>query len=988
MIEQYIYTRVDGGSAQKDYGHGLAATTEGIVGELKSDVSTIARYSNTTVDGEGRRVKVFEKRNLGTGNFAAFQQSVRFAERSAAGDLEDGDERLLYYSSTNRPQFLSHGYVCDIYDEAGTMLDPDRWFALKFVDYNTNLKEPELAATECLPPAATPLEPLPEVLEKAGLPLESFVTAVRACFDTENQDTIELIELDFTRPDAQELGGQILRWIFHFLPFAMRRQADFSSCYDTGCGGHEFAIAMIPSAMLIKERNGRISFKSMPSSAKYGYIFADGRVMHQKLSGRVDFDTSGSLYAAWLEQVIRRVYELPTDRGLELLRTLDKIYSTFDGLIRALPGKEQCGTELYDALCFAYLRTGFYRGEHIPEADREVMDKAAPVADFVETLLSFEDADTLRPLVPDILDLICEDAARGYDERLVKLLCLLRTKLADGPEVREVLDIWLARLIDSSDSATLREALDGYFAVTGEGERIPALERVFFPQVGTPRRWEIAGISWDKEAGEARARLWINGVVTEKDRWSAYLEQTKQVFETLATFAPANLAALVDRQLIPPMDAPSGDFSDMGALILCEDSLLRAFSGNAPVREKIEGFYDLIYDQLMRLCVNKIDDLGREPQKVIACLGQIRAAFKDAAGIEKGRFYLRELLNEALNEWLNATKEQINGQQKEKPTYLEDEPELHRHMAAELVYAYKAGADQELIRSAYMLTCWFLCKDSFSYRTREWYLNEIDGVMWFRNKLNATIVGTPTIAAVAEYLNSARMDYPTFLSVCGEFGQERESESLQVLKLLLELYDNGELPELESELLVYYAVCRDRRAAPEQRGRAFIRCFERVLEQKGGRGLIKLLNDFPNAEEQIEEDPKEEETGRFNIGKLMDFSKKLSKRSEPEEPEEYVRRDGLYPWMQTDEELLRSLAEAVRGCRDLLQDEMKEDEMLCPDLVTAVLDLAPADSTLIRSGRVVNTLLSDYWEEIRTGGTPAKKAMNELKKKGAFNTGR
>lgn len=988
MIDQYIYTRLDSGGSKRDYGHGLAATTSGITGELPADISAISRYSNTTVDGEGKRVKIFEKRNLGTGHFAAFQQSVRFAERSAAGDLPEGDERLLYYSSTNRPQFLSHGYVCDIYDASGAMLDPDRWFSLPFVDYNVNLKQPVLGQIEQLPPPQEPLEPLAQVLEKAGLSLEDFITAVRASFDTENRDTIALIALDFTRPDAQQLGAQLLRWLFHFLPFAMRRQADFSTCYDTGCGGHDFALALIPTAMLVQERGGRITFRGMPSSAKYGYIFANGRCVHQKLSDRPDFDASGSLYALWLEQVIRLVHGQPREAGLQTLALLDQIYAAFDTMIRSQSDKTQCKTDYYDALCWAYLRSTLYHGDHIVQADDAVSALPDQAQLYVEALLSFEDKSVLRELVPNILDAACTAAAGGYDPAWLTLICRLRNEVARTPEVEEVLHIYLAKLFDAADEAKLQPALDAYFRLTApdggaSDGRLAVLERLFFPDgVRSEKRWTLAGTSNTPEMGEKRAALWIGSAVTERTAHRVYMGQVRQALETAAGFTPEHLAALLDKEPFPAIDVTSGTFSDVAALVDCLGSLERTFEDAPDVFERISNFYcTTLKEPLLERCNRQIEQLSARPEQIIAYLKEIRSAFHDVLDTGDGATLAKSFQDKSLKKWLETAKAQLDADARQL-TYLPDSPELHQSMVEELVHASKSG-DPGDIADAYQYTFAFLMSESYHHRTKSWFEDAPD----IRNRLH-TIPGRipdsnsfklSAVDVMNRYLNSERQDYETFAHICKGYRPEVLDASIP---MLVELFDRGELPSLQVEMLAYCAVRSGQNAAEPQKEQMLAKGLAWILDQKDPRALVGLLNRYPGAEKRSDEPAEEAPEDAAPFGKLLKFSKKLAKRP-AEDAQAYSPRPGRYPWMETNAALFTALESAVKSMRALLQAEMERDELLCPDLIAAIFALAPPESQLYEAGRAISSLLNSYWEGIKPG-PEAKKAMNELRKKGAF----
>lgn len=976
MIDQYVYTRNDSGSNKKDYGHGLAAKTAGVTPELGSDASSISRYNNDNVDHNGNRVKIIEKRNIGGGRFIALQQSVRLPEMIAAGDIPAGDERLLYFSSTDRPQLLSHGFISDVFDDTVAMTDPDRWFYLDYIDYNVNLKMPELDRLLELPDNSTPLEPLQTVLSKAGMSVDTFITAVRASFDTENWDTIELIEVDFTRSDAKELSAQILRWLFHFLPFAMRRQADFSTCYDSGCGGHEYSLAIIPSAMLVKERGGRVTFRGMQNSARFGYIIADDTCIHQKLSGRKDFDTSGSLYARWLEGVIRCVYGEPHESGLETLKKLDGIYSALDRPIRNRPIGRQCRTETYDALIWAYLCNTVYEGEHIDMADDFARLTESPKA-YIEELFSLEDRRLLSDLAPEILDDASAMAEKGVSDGWLDAVFRL-TKALDGfSEGRDVLNIYLARTLDLADGASLERETERYFNIVKE-QRSVLLESSFFPMAPVePRRWALAGTDPSGSRGAMRAEKWLRGRITALDDCGRYLEQIESVLSQFSGFSQEHLVSLLSESMIPLPRFTDCGFADMAGLVGCMGRLAELFKDAPVVSDAANRFMsENVSDRILNCLEKHTAGLAVAPESIVDCLEDINSSFAPVRNDPKGAKLKLYYMEKCLNVWIHTAAEQYSRARSEgaRVTFCANESGLHERMTDALLHAKETGCGDTQLGKAYQNACWFMCSDAYTHRTKKWFL-DFPRI----NEKAASCFGArhallDSIESISKYIGSGTLDFERFRMLIPHAGES------SALRIIMDLYDRDELPELGAEMVAYYGVLLGRSKTAEDPNCAMTDAFRRLISKKGCMELKNLLDRYPSAQPGFKD--ADEDNGGFG-----GFLRKIAQKPKTDE-KEYVPRTGEYPWMTVNHTLFIALEEAIKREKDRVLNEFRADEMNCPELISAVYDLAPSRSEFAANSRRVNNLLCCLWESQKPSNSMAKKAMSELKKKGAIDQSR
>ncbi|MCD8144613.1 MAG: hypothetical protein LUD79_04660 [Oscillospiraceae bacterium] len=983
MIEQYIYTRSDSAGANRSFGHGVAYSTEGIAGAVKTDVSNISRYSGDTVDATGAYVKVLEKRNLPNCNSqAAIQQSVLFPGRNrAAAELPEDDESRLYLSTTVRPQFLTHGYVCDLYGSAGTMLNPDLWFYPDFIDYNVNLKPPVLEQMEDLPHRATPLRPLAAVLKDVGFSLDQFVSMVRTCFDTENEATILLIEVDYTRPDARELGAQLLRWIFHLLPFGMRRQADFSTCYDLNCGGNEYCLALVPASMVVEVR-GRLTINRAPTSVRYGYLYARGAYAHNKMAGSAEFDAQGSSYGLWLGQVIRTIYEQPPETQQETLRVLDEIYTYFDGFMKTQPAKQQTKTEFYDVLCRLYHAGQGYQGPKIPEADQVVNEVKGKNQSLVETLLELEDKTVLRPLNAWLLKRACQGVKKGYSVTWMKLLCRICTEVQQSKWDKCLMDSFLARLLDGEKP---EEQLEEYFALRGleedSPERFAALERVFFCEElleSDKNNWKLSGADSSAEAGLRRANAWLDALMDENSDWSSFLEQQEEIFLTLGNFTPAHMAALLG---VLPAERPQGaNLADISLACIKKQRLESYFVESSQLCERISNYYQEEIRAMLH-AEGSADNglmarLDNEEITVIDALDELLNVFGgENQSLEGGKL------------WRQYVRYVIEAARDDK-NRMGDRPELHQQIVEHIRALYKNGQNPEELNVLYRQAASYMVNGKYTGRSLQWY-QDFSSVMDTvplevlpdNQREGDDILKFPV--CMAEFLRRNPQDYMAYTQLRASFnGRDMPGHALQEL---YRLFKRNESRELAPDLLAYYACFLAKSGLEPEKVRArYAKVYLQILNRWGGDELAALLDQFATAEQVPQgwgEEPPVRDTGGkggFALKKLIPI--KASREPEPPRPP----RAGAHKWMVTDAMLLDSLGQSLQDTA-VYRNEMVRNEMFAPRLARAIYDLSPRGTVL--NGRAVKLCcqVQEIWASLETKPAPAKKEMHELKKQGVFD---
>lgn len=941
MIEQYIYTRMDGGNT-KDFGHGIACATPGIVGKLATDVSNISRYYGKTTDAEGNAVRILEKRTLGDGSLFVLQQAVRFSERSAAGDVSPDDTRLRYYSSTNRPQFLTHGLVCDMADEANVTIDPDQWFYQNLVDYNVNLDMPKLSPLERLPVVATPLKSLPDILERMHLSMDTFVSVVRSCFDTCRWDTITLIEMDYTQPDYQELSAQFLRWLYRLLPFGMRQSVNFSTAYDSSCGGRDYSVALVSTTMLTEERNGRITLRIMPSSVRYGYLFAHNRCTHQSISDHTEFDKSGSVYAVWLEEVIRGICGETQECAEQTLETLNDIYRVIDEELHGEDLKTKCHAETMDALIWAYLHNAFPNTAHLTAADSAAESAARQsAAHYFDALLERQDHKLAEKFLHDVLDEAVETTDR---RRWGAFLQKAEQALGSNSELEKAKTDLLIHLLDDPDltqnGAALREEWDIYAKLFPKSAS-RQLEEAFFPQQG------------DAASGLARAKVWFDSAVSTGDA-KTYLSDIIAISDTLSNFSQEHLKPLVD--FLPKPQVSVCSLEQLQEVVEAILGLKTKYKRN----DRMKEFYDEVVKSCVSRCKQTLATLNNEPSQLLPVLIQIDDIFRNAKDYSSEK---AELMQMAINLWLQE-REKERSDKSNAVSLFEDTPELPKRLFDAIQAAKKSHVDPNNLMAVLDCGCAYLCSGQYSSESKKTYA-EFPNLGTKFLKPAEPGASVETVCALKDYFGGD-LGYKRFERCC----KQNERDCLAVL---LRLYRNGELPELPPEIAAYsyYLDGMDKNDPNAELAQA----FQTILSVKGIKGLVDLLGMYPSAPPKADGKDDGEISAKVKhiVRRLLKADKKHGKR-ETERPTEYQPREGRFPWMCTDDKLMDALEKGLVGESAVENVVSQEDG---EPLLRSILDLCPKDSSLHRRGLVLIDELLRRWKADGFNVNRAKKVLHE-----------
>jgi hypothetical protein len=990
MIDQYIYTRADGKkrtqyNGAKTFGFGMLGYTQGIQPALLEQLGKCAKYGfqdereeKVPLDAQGGQLQIFAKRKVpNCGEYATFQKSYQLFHLPK-GVTDPVEEEK--YSSDARPLPITHGYVCSVYDPSELFHDPDQWFYLDYTDYNVNVRQATLTQQETLPSHPTPLWPLGQVLERVGLSIDQFVTAVRASFDAENYKTLVYLEVDMSQPDSYEVGAQLLRWMYHFLPFAMRREADYSTCYNKNCNGGDYTIVLVPTGV------GQSPVRS--AQVGFGYLFSQNQVVHTRTAKRVDFDASGSPYALWLEQVIRSVYQQEMEEAQQTLAALKEIYRWFDGLVRGLAEDDQCRTENYDAALWAYLKQGVYEGPHIPAADEGVTQSSEGDLAAIRTLLRFGDTVPLDILGVHIVVGSCQACQQGYSPDWVSLLTQVEGRKLPQLKhpLQEMFSVYLARALDEAPEGQVAQTYEDYLRLRREGGAedgvlAVTLENALFP--GNGRFWEMAGVSDSPENGAARISRWAGERLEGSANFSDYLSKVDDLVETAAQFQPEHFRQVMEQLTQGGLSkaatlAEHAGFQELAQCALSEGKMVELFPDLA---DPIQDGYGFLKELLMHRC----ETLIQESHDLIGLMEETASAFLPI----KEQPVAVDLWNALMTQQMGRLADREKVKKEQLPLLLPDRPDLHRAATDQLHLAKELQVDSPTREAFYYQVCKYILQcDQYSHLTKELLLSleeeaqEVDLRQLARE--NQTTWLYSAVMVLVEFVRSGSYGYESFENAKDNYPPPQEDkQGIQervCLKALYRMFRNGRLDELEPELVDYYFHCVEepesqKNGEPEEQlisKRSGV--YETLLERKGEPALLALLESYPSSEPSGEE---AEEEKKGLLGKL-----KLPRRTVEEEPAE--PRFASFPWMKTTSQLLVVLTQ-VLGNEKRFEQLCQADPLACPKLMEGLMALAPEGTDQHRAAKELNTQLWQLYQSSAYQSGEATKELKALRKSGAYS---
>jgi hypothetical protein len=767
--------------------------------------------------------------------------------------------------------------------------------------------------------------------------------------------------------------------MYHFLPFAMRREADYSTCYNKNCNGGDYTIVLVPTGV------GQSPVRS--TQVGFGYLFSQGQVVHTRTAKRVDFDASGSPYALWLDQVIRSVYAQEEGAARETLANLKEIYRWFDGLVRGLPEDNQCRTENYDAALWAYLKKGVYEGTHIPEADEVVSQSSEADLTAIRTLLSFGDTVPLDILGVHIVVDSCRACQQGYSPDWVSLLTQVEGRnLAQlNHPLQEMFSIYLARALDEAPEGQVAQTYEDYLRLRREGGAedgvlAMTLENTLFP--GNGRFWEMAGVSASPENGAARIARWAGERLEGCTSFSEYLGRVDDLVETAAQFRPEHFSQVMNQLTQGGLSkaatlAEEARFQELAQCASSEGKMVARFPELA---DPIQDGYGFLKELLMHRC----EALILESHDLIGLMEETASAFLP----RKDEPVAADLWNALMSQQMARLGDREKVKKEQLPLLLPDRPDLHRAATDQMHLAKELHVDIRTRESFYYQVCKYILQcDQYSHLTKELLLSLEEEAQEIGLRQLARESASWLYSAMmvlVEFVRSGSYGYEGFENAKDNYPPHQEDkqgvQERVCLKALYRMFRNGRLDEMEPELVDYYYHCvvepEIQKAGVTERELISARSqvYEILLERKGESALLALLEGYPSSE-QSQEEVEEEKKGL--LGKL-----KLPRRVVEEEPVE--PRHASFPWMKTTSQLFDTLAQVLVNEKrfELLA---QADPLACPKLMEGLVALAPEGTQMHKEAKELNTQLWQLYQNSAYQSGEATKELKALRKSGAYS---
>jgi hypothetical protein len=799
---------------------------------------------------------------------------------------------------------------------------PEQWGGFPFWRGGTEV--PKQLSTLAAPDLKKrPMLPLGQTLRHFGMDTSGFVRLIRSCFDAEQSGELVLIAMDPQKEGAEEMALQLLGWLFRFLPMAMRRRVDCTTCLGQGWTGHA-VVGFVPLER-IQVKDGKLTVSGGLGLAGGGTLFARGRV--ERLGNKPTRPTvAGSLYGQWLESLVAWVEKRPAAQAERGMRALNQVYLRFDDMIASLPEGERCKLNYYDALCWNYLMSaGDETAKRVPARG----DLA-----YFEDLLAFGSWPEVVRSVGKMLDALESLYVAPASARLIRLM----TKIVqlDGVEedlsrAQELLTVFLSRDMEVAEIGESSAVSAKYLQLMASGgmsraEALEYLERSFFPdkfpvspELRSPQLWHRLGTSRLSTEGARRCSDWVGSY--------------------------ANLALNAEE------------------LMECPEIILRELDGFQP--ELLSLTLDaLLGAQEARCYYAKLEILPTHLTTCCRCISQVRETLPKDYWAVAERYYTKlflQLGREYLAYWRgNYTLVGIC--------------DLMTEFRREGRGRNEDGLMKELIVAQCNAICeydWDTLKECMGKENEEilqrlWQVLDQLEEFWLGGDLGEQLcsqICRYVLHALPPYVNDhwlvaqtevrqglPRRGYYLELLALREFlgSSEQSLEQLQrcirvyhvpggamqdMMKVLYRLFGRGGLERLELVALQGIYVASAKRLKASQ-----LEVFRAVCQVRGGAALLTLLENWPSA-------PVAEEVTGFRRKRV-----------------EGKRRGGAYSWLKTDENLLSALEQLSRD-KAVLMKAAEGTENFFFRLMEEVNQLAPVGTCGRKTAVQINTNLLELLEK-------------------------
>ncbi len=866
MAEQYVYTRAQ---SERGTASGFTCRTEGVVGAVQKEIQSLALTDHTIRDFAGEFLPVWEKLALSGRQDKVILQLTR-QKRTAEGIIQ-----------------TSSGYVLDLKEEL--LVHPAAWGGL---DYQIQPEQLSLA------PVAVPLKPLDLVLEFFQITPEQFLQLLKSCFDAKVSGTVTLIGVDFSRTEAIPMGNQLMLWIFSLLPHALRRELNYTTCYQ-GPWNSGYHLGLVASSLL-EQSGGQVTGFYRSILGQGGTIFYRGQVDLDQNAPHMGYPAENSIYSQWLEAAIHQARFPGKVRAEQILANVDAVYRGFDRMIYSLPEEDRFRSNYYDALCWNLMQRG--------GAQRKGGVDRHDLACF-EDLLAFGSWPSVIDSLEGMLDALEQSSAGPASPQLIRLMT--KMVLLDGAEgtlgrARELLSAFLARDMEAADMGESSAISARYLQLmTDSGmERSAALHflgRVFFPDSvppeADPALWDRIGTSRLAKEGLRRCNDWMIGYV--------------------------NVCLNAEE------------------LIECADTVLRELNGMTnPLLE--QAMDCLLGAQETRSYYAKLEILPAHLQTCVQCISGAWTRAPEAHRLVAERYYnrlLKLLCRQYISYWTGrndlcalcnlANSVPQNSWTGPEHSYLR---ELALAQCADICeYDWEKlklqlnGEDSAILQRLWQVMD-FLEALQLHLELRNQLTRQV--CRYVLHRVPAYVNDDWIVCEVREREDLRREGYYLELLTIRTFlqGKEQTLERLQyciklhhlpgelmndMTKFLYRVFHQGGMSRLSLPAIEgFYIASRERLKISQ------LEVFRAVCRVRGGDALIELLHCWPTAP----------------------MAENLSVRQQKHT--QALRREAAYPWLKTNQSLMDALARLSQD-HETLTLAARGSETFYMDLAQAIEDLAP-----------------------------------------------
>ena len=888
MAEQYVYTRSK--SKQGNFS-GFTCRTEGIVGTVQREVQTLAMKECRIKNDRNGYVPVWEKRVLSGGyDRVILQQTV-------------------YTAKADRFTQTSSGYVLDLNEEL--LNHPLAWGGLS---YEVQDGEPISLA-----PQAISLRPLSEVLAFYNMSGARLLQLIKGCFDVKRSGSMVLIETDFSQKNASDMGMQLLLWIYCFLPNAMRRELNCSSCFDGDLNGG-CHLGLIP-ARLLEDSGFRRGFL-----AGGGLLYSGGEVECDPAVCRSYYSGKDGSYSRWLSLMIDYALNPGKIRPQKLQSGIDAVYRGFDIMIRSLPAQDRCSPNYYDALSWNLFRQGM-------EPTKKPLPTARDLTYF-EDFMAFGSWPEVIDSLPDILDALALLYNTPASEQIIRLLTKILQLDGAGDKLDdawELLSAILARDMeavgaDESSSVSARYLRLMESAGMERSKALQALSRVFFPDAVRNGKTEAYTALWkqigtNRSAGEGLRRCsdWMSSYVNVCLNADELIDCAGTVIDELDGFVPRHLEQALDCLLgAQETRCYYARLEILPAhLTACFKKISNVWSrGPELYRQVIEHYYTQLRTLLLREYARCWS--GRSTLSTVCSLAN---AFRREAWYIQGKSYIRELILTQCADICEYDWDQLKQQFRH-----EDSAILQRlWQVLDLLDEFVPEVDLKNLLTRQI--CRYILHSVPAYVNDNWIVCEV------RERPDLRREGYYLeLLALREFLQGSEQTLER-LQVCIKRNHVSTELMKDMLKFLYRVFQQGGLSRLEPVAAegIYIAV-RDRLKITQ------LDVFRTICEIRGGNALLQMLGQWPAA------------------APAQPASSRQAKLAEAN------RRKGTYPWLKTNQNLMDALFRLSQDKKTLRQ-AAGSNETWYLAFAEAVDALAPPGSKVRPTAIRINEQLLALQEE-------------------------